>query len=373
MFSSIAINGYRGLSQFRMNDLGRVNLLVGKNNGGKTSVLEMLYLLGSGGDPGIFWRMVTRRGERTFVEVQGGSRPPEVEYDITHLFHGHKLSTRSTFSVAAANRNPINVFCGLVEAKPDKSEHLPGIVSEPEGLTSPQYYLTIVGSNPGTSSALPLTRRLGLKFDSIEVRRPRGGVFETGAQTTQFISTESLSSDTLAALWNQIALTDAEARVLKALQFVEPRLEAIAPQVVTTPYYVGGSRGGFIVRLRGIDGPVPIGSLGDGAWRMLSLAMALSRAKDGVLLVDEIDTGLHYSVMDQMWKLIGEAARDLNIQVFATTHSQDCVRSLAAICHADNDAADSVTIQRIESGDRDAVAYSAAEIYQAALHHIEMR
>jgi hypothetical protein len=64
MISSIRIEGYRGLERFEMSGLGRVNLLVGTNNSGKTSVLEAIYLLASAGDPGALWQMLWRRGER---------------------------------------------------------------------------------------------------------------------------------------------------------------------------------------------------------------------------------------------------------------------------------------------------------------------
>jgi AAA15 family ATPase/GTPase len=61
MFQAVKINGYRGLSRYEIGDLGRVNLLVGQNNSGKTSVLAALYLLGSDGDPVAFWRICNRR------------------------------------------------------------------------------------------------------------------------------------------------------------------------------------------------------------------------------------------------------------------------------------------------------------------------
>ena len=104
---------------------------------------------------------------------------------------------------------------------------------------------------------------------------------------------------------------------------------------------------------------------------MLAMAISMTRAKDGILLVDEIDTGLHFSVMEDMWRLISETAKKFNVQVFATTHSQDCVQSLASICKPSNEH--NTTIQRIEAGRRAAVPFNEAEIRMAASKHIEMR
>src|SRR5207244_1531771 len=113
-----------------------------------------------------------------------------------------------------------------------------------------------------------------------------------------------------------------EELVVRALRFIDTEIERVAPLV--SPYWFGGtSRGGFVVRRRGEE-RVPIGSFGDGIWRMFALAVALSRVKGGLLLIDEIDTGLHFTVMTEMWRFVNDVSKEFNIQVFATTHSYDC-------------------------------------------------
>ena len=67
--------------------------------------------------------------------------------------------------------------------------------------------------------------------------------------------------------------------------------------------------------------------MGDGMVRLFHLALALVNSKGGILLVDEIENGLHYSVHEDLWKLVFKTARDLNVQVFATTHSWDCIEA----------------------------------------------
>ena len=67
MYSSIRITGYRGLESFRMEGLGRVNLLVGANNSGKTSILECIELLRSAGNPHVLSSIAGRRGEWGYV------------------------------------------------------------------------------------------------------------------------------------------------------------------------------------------------------------------------------------------------------------------------------------------------------------------
>ena len=110
-------------------------------------------------------------------------------------------------------------------------------------------------------------------------------------------------------MWNKIALTPDEGLVLEALRFLDNRIERIAAQVSGDMYYPFLSKSGFIVKCQGWDQPVPIGSMGDGMggcspWRHCYHAM-----QGRVLLVDEIDTGLHYSVMSRMWGLIYTAEK----------------------------------------------------------------
>jgi AAA15 family ATPase/GTPase len=70
--------------------------------------------------------------------------------------------------------------------------------------------------------------------------------------------------------------------------------------------------------------------MGDGMNRLLGITLALATARDGILLVDEIENGIHYSVQVDVWRAILHAAESLNVQVFATTHSWDCIRAFAA-------------------------------------------
>jgi predicted ATPase len=74
-----------------------------------------------------------------------------------------------------------------------------------------------------------------------------------------------------------------------------------------------------------------------------------------------------------MWTFISDVAKEFNVQVFATTHSADCVNSLAAVCQADTKVGNQVTIQRLEAGEGHTVPYDEAEIVALARNHIEAR
>jgi hypothetical protein len=366
MIKSIKINGYRGFSEFEMSGLGQVNLLVGTNNSGKTSALEGIYLLASQGDPASLWSVLWRRGERF---ERGPETYPQI--DISHLFHGHESQIGAKFSLSATNETPgRGLTFSIVEANEEQRKKQSGT-----GVPVPSRLGLSIKGNPSPSlEVVPLTRSGGVTSEALEMpRRIRRGQADDAIMPTLFITAESLTVDELVGLWDKVTLTPHEERVILALRFLESSIERIAPQAARRDFTYGNQRGGFLVKLKGHERPVPIGSMGDGMWRIMAMAIAIAQCKDGVLLIDEIDTGLHYSVMTNMWKLISGAASELNVQVFATTHSYDCVKSLAELCYSEPNTAKGVTLQRIERGKKKSIAYSAEEIETAALHHIEVR
>lgn len=133
------------------------------------------------------------------------------------------------------------------------------------------------------------------------------------------------------------------------------------------------STGGVVVKLKNSDARLPIGSLGDGVRRLLSLSLAVISASGGYLMVDEIDTGLHHSVMENMWRMVITTSKRLNVQVFATTHSQDCINSLGRLYTVAPKHAAEVSLHRVERGLPHSIRYGPDEVSTAALQEIEIR
>src|SRR5260370_524023 len=325
MISSLQIRGYRGVENFEMSGLERINLLVGTNNSGKTSVLEAIYILISRGDPWSVWDVLWRRGERGSDRLP--NRAPEM--DVSHLFYGHDAHLGSQFFLSASNEGSERHVSFKVSEL--KAEHAPGVAREQLPVSS-RLGLIIKGQPSPPMGELPTSRSLGLYSDAFEItRRVRRRTSEEDEVPAQFITAESLEAYELVSLYDNVALTPNQARGLSALKFLEPDIERIANQASTQFLR---TRWRFIVKLRNREHPLPIRTMGDGMWRMTSTATAIAHCKDVVLLLDEIDTGLHYSVLENLWRLIFGAASELNVQIFATTHSSDCIKSLAHLCYA---------------------------------------
>ena len=389
MLQTLKINNFRGLKSFELQQLGRVNLLVGTNNSGKTSILEAIQLLCSPNNLEPLLETMTSRGEFSCND----DNSKRIELDVSYLFDWDSNQSECEFSIEGVkDRRKIQVVASIGEIianrelneksdtrnKSDSMGNAPGIGNDsPVGnslddLKELAFTVEWTGSPDDSSLRLPLSSKRGLPVEYI--RRLRINT-KKSAVKTQFVTSSSLTTNKMIELFDQLVLTPEEELVEKALQTIDPQIERIAsvslPRIVSSSS--SDSRGGFVVRLSGSTQRVPIGSMGDGIWRMLGLALATVCAKDGVLLVDEIDTGLHFTTMSDIWKLIWDTAKRLNVQVFATTHNSDCWTSLASIASREDAAEDGITIQRIEKGKGTSVAFTEREIVIAAERGIEVR
>jgi hypothetical protein len=201
MIHSIQIRGYRGFSNLEMSDLGCVNLLVGRNNSGKTSVLEALYLLSTSGDPYALWQLCGRRGER-FMDDRDARYPPDAEIDVSHLFTGHELAVGQRFSITARNQTPERSVSVSIDEPSDRErgEILP-LPVEDGAIPRLRLVLNIKTAHPASSRQLQLTRKGGVAFDSIDSPSRRiTRSTQRSVPAAFYISTDSLNGDELIRL-----------------------------------------------------------------------------------------------------------------------------------------------------------------------------
>ena len=148
-------------------------------------------------------------------------------------------------------------------------------------------------------------------------------------------------------VWDKVLTEGRESEAKEAMALLEEDLESIH-FLTSDNSRARSGRAGVLLGFRGAGRRVPLGSYGDGMRRLLALSLALIQAANGVLLIDEIEYGLHWTVMEDMWRLVIDTARKSSVQVFATTHSQDCIRGLASLVESRADLAGEVSMQKIE-------------------------
>ena len=109
-----------------------------------------------------------------------------------------------------------------------------------------------------------------------------------------FYSLESLNPMSMRGVWDIVLARGLEAEVVDDMRLFEPELDSMH-------FLTGvGSESGILVGLRGGGHRLPIDSYGDGMRRLLALRLSFVGSANGFLLIDEIDTGLHWTVMEDI-------------------------------------------------------------------------
>lgn len=319
LFDSLEIRYFRAFDFLKIERLGHINLILGKNNVGKSTLLEALYLHANMGAPQVMRAILDRRTE-PYSDTYSMQSPM---FDKLFFGNSHISEIRQEIQIGrlGAPDSALRIAVTYVPANPQS------ISNDTNG--TPDYG---AGFGDGSGGAVPALQVSGFgdtdyvlpldrSFDELVRLWNLDKEHEEMITPGQFVPPNGLSSSQFQDLWNIIALRPEKQDVIEALRIISPDITDIAL------FAPRPDMKAFNLRLRGQDAPVPARSLGDGINRLIGLSMALACAKDGILLVDEIENGIHWSIMPEVWKFIVKVAKRLNVQVFATTHSNDCLKS----------------------------------------------
>lgn len=362
MINDITIKNYRAFANFEVDKIARVNLIVGANNAGKTSLLEAIFLLESQDPIGGISRILDARGEVDRTVELSGSRIKN--YPISHLFYNHLVEDgksilienhthpRKSLQVEVSDSGQNN---GLAHVQPQ---------SWSEDEIAKSVYQIMLKRKPSDARERDqiLVTEDGL-WNGQSLRAVR-----SIESLVKFVPTNHLDSVDLARMWDKVSLTPAEDQVVEALKILEPKAERLSFQSQVS------ANSGIIVKMSDQPKPVPLGSMGEGMRRILTIAMSLVSVNNGTLLIDEIDTGLYYNTLVDMWRLVIETAIKQDAQVFATTHSWDCVRAFqeALQLTSDKNAGCLLRLDKV-ANDITATRYTPDELKIAVSQAIEVR
>jgi hypothetical protein len=313
LFDSLEIRQFRAFDFLKIEKLGHINLILGKNNVGKSTLLEALYLHANMGSPQAIRHILDSRNEPYSSLYTEQSEP-----GYNRLFFGNSafadINQEIQIGRLGAPDSSLRISVIYVPVRPPITDDIALLQATKEGLKDervPAIQVSGIGDNdyvlPLDRSFDDLARFWNLTKEHVEMITP--GIF---------IHPDGLSAAQLQDLWETIALQPEKQDVIKALRIISPEIEDFA---------LFSPRPGVQAFRVLIHRPVSARALGDGINRLIGLSMALVCSKDGILLVDEIENGIHWSVLPEIWKFIVKAAKRMNVQVFATTHSNDCLRA----------------------------------------------
>ena len=282
MLTELHLKNFRGFKDLTVAPLKPINLIIGQNNTGKTALLESLaFLLGQPPGTGNF---------------AGLFRTPTGDWNENFwkwLFHNKDIESKVEIKAAFDNQEEFSIH--LLKSNPQ----IPDYDGEHRRFDE----LTQAGKFP---VFVPRDRKhAGLKLGVLSSHptypNPRQDALD----------------------YNRIVLQRKRKDVVALLKQIEPRLESIDALNIQTD--ANNSTEPFLYADVGLEEMIPVSQLGQGFNRLLSVFSQIITSRANVLLIDEIENGLHHSVLRTVWAGLFNAARDLNLQIFATTHSWECV------------------------------------------------
>jgi AAA15 family ATPase/GTPase len=373
MINSIDIKNYRNLKELKLRSLGRVNLITGKNNTGKSTLLEAIAVFATKGDLSFIYQLLTDRGEN-YRPSEANKNYVEVNIRaLSSLFNDRNvaeiISIGEIEPTLFGEDNSIenSVFFRFVnyfeELQKDNQGVFAGrrriIIENDLDKHLGNYKIGLEIKVGNSSYILPLDEdrpfRLGFK-----------GLISN--ERIEYIRTRNIDRDINGRLWDNITLTEKELYVIEALRIIEPSSEGIAFKEENSRERIA------YIKLSNNNIVLPLRSMGDGINRILTIILALVNADSGYLLIDEFENGLHYTVQEKLWDIIFMLSRKLNVQVFVTTHSEDCISGFETILNKSIYSMDGKLI-RLENnrGNIKQVEFDANELRIASENDIEIR
>lgn len=314
MFKSFQVKNFRCFKDLTIGPLERVNLIAGKNNVGKSALLEALLLFHRYDSPAEAVLITRRRG------LFGLSSKDYVE----SLFHGFNVRQDIQMEAEKSSTSKRVLSMGIGESS---SSTIPSDLGR-EVVESKGEFSGRVADRYIPTYAITYVNQLndGKKTKYVAKVNADGVISQTRAEHLElppcvFVLSRQMGDQShLAEALSELTERKETELLIEALQVIEPRL-------VELRILQKGKYAVIYADTQGSERLMPVALLGEGMSRLLSVVLGVASARQGLLLVDEIENGLHYSVMTKVWKAIASAARTFDVQVFATTHSDECIRA----------------------------------------------
>ncbi len=306
MLTTVEIKAFRCFQDLKVSGLSRVNLIGGKNNSGKTAFLEAILLLAT---PPAQAALTIKESRRESVEVLKAL--PERAWDT--FFFNRQKHDPIELTAYQDGRVYQEITISFEDAV---SQEL--LIKH--GLQDPDFLSTMSGAaalNFQVSGDRP-TKQVSLVASS----RGFFGFGDQSSSSTIPLIPSGSRTDTkdLTTAYDRARLDDKEADVLQALQILDPAIVDIESFSVGEP---------TLYLTRTGQARLPIAAFGDAVNRIADIILKLINNEHKVMLIDEIENGIHYSSQVDFWRLLIELTKKLNVQIFATTHSLEMIRAFA--------------------------------------------
>ncbi|MBK8454367.1 MAG: AAA family ATPase [Thiofilum sp.] len=338
---TIKIENFKCFESLEINGFKRVNLVGGKNNVGKTALLEALELVSNSYNPYILayltWTLLRRRQDKGYLE--------------NDLFHDNSISFKlnSNLNQVEINRDISDLTNHLFKQQFD---------SPPFDNLSDMALRFVVGV---ANTTIPIGRLSDADLNAFFSMRAKKEEIKG-----IFVKSSRLSDDELAILYGVIINKDKEHFLEDSIRVFSDYLRSIK----VVPMSQGVK---LKAKLANKNELVLLSSLGEGVNRYIAILCAIWASQDGYLFIDEIENGIHYTNYPKLWELIFLASAQANCQVFVTSHSKECITAFnnTQLLENTKDSGAYFELFYSQKKQRISAAYRDAEQLKYALDHNE--
>ena len=344
-YETLKIENFRGIKSLEIDDLARVNLFVGRNNCGKTSVLESAFLLIGMSNPGLLVTIENFRG-----------LAPNESSDLKNFFYDQKHN--EGFRLFGRQRTESReLYVGSVYGDFDVGQVASATSNSGDTIGDGDTIKPAIFSTATEQSLIGLKSKFVLWSHvdrknrkerqheaTIRLVKPGNTNFHVEEnkeyeETTlaRFLQHGSYYSNSVDRMLNE----KRKDVILSCLQSIEPKVQDIRT----------GMSGVVMVDI-GMDNFLPIKHLGDGIVRILNILSSIYSVRNGILMIDEVENGLHVSSIKHMWDMVLGSSKQNHTQIFMTTHSSDVIKGLRL---ALQDKSDSVACFWLDKFDDDRI------------------
>ena len=355
---NLTIKNFRGINHLEIPRLGRVTLIAGRNGVGKSTILDAIRFFCASASGAIEEEILSSHDEPQPVAQGEG-------FDIAPLFPNENISLYMEITTDTTTQ-PLSLTMMIVKLI-DKRNRASSSASNPMVDA-----LRIKMGNEHVDYGIDLTERDRRWFPKRqpEEHEMQGahGEFAPGPplppwKTCIYVGPRLLDDRSIEYFWGKITLLPDEELITKLISLATEDDVAgirVVPNTGASDRYPSTR---ILARLTTDSDRIPLQRLGDGAVHLFAIALALANCRDGILLLDEIENGVHHTLHPQMWSLILQAAQELNVQVVATTHSLDCIHGFAKAT-TDQSADDVVGLRLEKAGEAERlIAYDARRLH----------
>ena len=342
MISELIIEKYRGINNLKLENLGKVNIIAGENNTGKTSILEVIQSL-KGPNSLREWRLVGRRegnGFRpstTIYDTMKSLFPINNEDNKTNIIYSGKVNGKSfsveldvKFSEVILTNEQLDIVSGYSRTQLNRDEY-----EYHEYDTSVlDISYNINGENCGEDKVYSIQRAF-ISSEHATVNIINNVVYVSPTQhANNTLYLDSLLTDS--DMYEQFV------DIMKEFDSDFVSINSVKEEQTFSNKYV--------VLSKKFKEGLLLNAYGDGMKKAMLLLSAVLRAKDGILLLDEFETAIHVSVMGKVFKWIIENASKLNVQIFMTSHSIEAIESVLKCCPEMQNDIKMITLVDTENG-----------------------